>query len=149
MNIKSLIHLSPVPIYFMETMRISDFCGTFWKGTKNDGDGKPYIEIHAKLEDYQKIAILAHEIGHAKCYEKNCKCMKNSDHTEREIHATKFELRWLLKCKQKNSLRWEMNDIIKQVNGCTLRLYYLKAAKHIMKLKLWQKCLDYVGELKS
>lgn len=145
MNILTkLKRLSPVPIIFMDIMSISDFCGIFWKGKKFDGDGKPYIEIFNELENYQKIATLAHEIGHANCYEKNCKCMRNLDHTEREIHAMKFQLRWLLKHEQKDSLKWETDHIIKQANGSVSRLYYLKAAKHIMKLKLWQECLNYI-----
>lgn len=144
MNIKNLIHLSPVPVYFMDVMSISDFCGIFWQGKKHDGDGHAYIEISTELENYQKISTLVHEIGHAKCYEKNCKCMKNSDHAKREIHALKFQLRWLLKYKQKGGLKWEMDSLIKQANGQACRTYYVKAAKHIMKLKLWQKCLDFI-----
>ena len=70
--------------------------------------------------------------------------MKNSDHAKREIHAHKYTLKWLLKYKRKEILKQEMKSIVKQANGYACYEYYTKAAKHIMKLKLWQKCLDYI-----
>ena len=144
LTINELKRLSPVPITFVDVMRNENFCGVFCHGKEFDGDGKAYIEISNGLEHYQKIATSIHEIGHAKCYEKNCKCMRNPDHTEREIHAVKFQLRWLLKYKQKEGLKWETDSIIRQANGHASYGYYIKAAKHIMKLKLWQKCLNYL-----
>ena len=140
--IERLIRLSPVPVEFVDETTVSDFCGTYFKtGTYA---GKTYIEIWDKLNDSEKIITLIHETGHAMCDAKNCECMKNSDHTEREIHANKFTLNQLIKHKLKKELKLEMKRIAEQARGLVCREYYIEAAQHIMELKLWQKCLDYI-----
>lgn len=146
--IEQLKRLSPVPIEFKDEMSILDFSGIYYS---TDGfTGKTaYIEVSNNLDNDQKIAVLVHEIGHATCDVKGCKCMKNPDHTEREIHANKFTLKWLLKHKQKEALSGEINCITKQANGFSSRSYYITAARHIMGLKLWQKCLNYINESES
>lgn len=144
MNIKQLIQLSPVPVEFVHEMDNPNFIGVYYQGKIKGYTGKACIEILDELDNCQKVAVLVHEIAHANCDVKNCKCMKNMDHTEREIHANKFVLSWLLKHKQKEALKREINGLTQQANGCTNYKYYIKAAKHVMGLKLWQKCLDYV-----
>lgn len=147
MNIEQLIQLSPVPIKFINLVNNSSYwAGAYFK-INESVTGKAYIEILNKLDNYQKIITLTHEIAHANCDTKGCKCMKNPDYTEREIHANKFTLSWLLKYKQKEALKQEMKSLTAQANGYSKYEHYVKAAKHIMKLKLWQKCLDYVGTI--
>lgn len=141
--IEVLEQLSPVPVYFLETD--SMFAGTYQTKAESIA-GKAHIKIDNRLTDSQKITTLIHEISHALCDVKDCKCLKNPDHTEREIHANKATLRQLIKYRQKEALEEEMERIEQQAAGMTHYVCYLNAAKHIMKLKLWQKCLDYVGE---
>lgn len=143
-TIENIKRLCPVPIHFMDTMTHSQFAGCYYD--IKDCSGKPYIEIDNSLTDSQTITTLIHETGHALCDSKGCKCMSNPDHTEREIHANKFVLRQLMKYKLKKELKEEMERIEQQVIGNTIYVYYEHAAKHTMKLKLWQKCLDYIGE---
>jgi len=141
--IETLKRLSPVPIEFVDEMRCFGFCGMFW----DDGVssiGHPFIEIDNNLENHQKIATLIHEISHAICSGKNCKCVKiyEKNPALAEIHAYKYELKWLLKHKQKGALKYEIEQIELHIKNRSD--HYVEAAKHIMKLKLWQKCLDYV-----
>lgn len=118
------------------------FVGVYYRN--KEYMGKARIEILDDLSTDQKIATLVHEIAHAICDVKNCRCMQNPDHTKREIHAVKFTLSWLLKHKQKELLQQEINQLRRQANGYSNYDYYIRAAKHIMKLKLWQKCIDYL-----
>ena len=143
MNLKDLVCLSPVSVYFFEMDGI--FVGTYYDKAESI-TGKAHIEIDSKLTNNQKITTLIHEIGHAFCDAKGCKCMKNSDHTEREIHTNIFVLRQLIKHKQKEILREEIHHIEQVAAGAAFHEYYINAADHIMKIKLWQKCLDYIGE---
>jgi len=83
------------------------------------------------------------------CCDKNkCKCflkVRKDGYTNSlaEQHAHKFALKWLLDNKCKRALKY----LIKIIPGDS---QYLKsdphktAAKRIMKLKLFQKCLDFV-----
>lgn len=137
--IEMLKQLSPVPIKFKNGREMSDIGLYFAEDTYYS----PHIEIANDLEKHHKIAILAHEIGHALCSKKNCKCMINKDdHTLAEYHAFKFELEWLLKHKQRKALK----STVKNIKSCHSGPHK-SAAKHIMRLKLWQKCLDYVGKI--
>lgn len=142
MKIEQLIQLSPVPVEFVDTLNNSHFAGAYYHA--KEYAGKPRIKIVNELDNNEKMVTLIHEIAHAKCDAKGCKCMKNPDRTVREYHANKFTLTWLLKHKQKELLKQEMDVIIGQANGLSNYEYYVEAAKHIMKLKLWHKCLNYI-----
>jgi len=142
--IEILKRLSPVPIEFVDEMEIPGYDGMFW-GNEVSSIGHPYIEIDNNLENYQKIATLIHEIGHALCGEKKCQCVKTYEENPKlaEIHAYKYELKWLLEHKQKKALKYEMEGIKSFIENRPD--HYAEAAKHIMKLKLWQKCLNFVN----
>lgn len=142
--LKQLVKLSPVPIKFVDIMDNCNFIGCYYQGEIKGYIGKARIEIFDDLTDCRKMITLVHEIGHAQCDAKNCECMNNPDHAQREIHANKFTLSWLLKHKQKEALDREMNNITQQANDNTCYEYYAKAAKHVIALKLWQKCLSYI-----
>lgn len=136
--IDKLIKLSPVPVSFTDTV-IPGYDAMYW----HEGifSGKAHIEINSNLTEAQKIASLLHETAHAICVVKNCKCMKNPDKTEREIHAYISELRELLKHKQTEGLKDTITKLKYAAKGNN---YYAKAAKQIMKLKLWKKCLKFI-----
>ena len=136
--IETLKRLSPVPINFkkMNSMGLYHHINIFMSYSS-------HIEISNSLGKYRRMSVLAHEVGHAQCDAKNCNCMINrNNHTLAEMHAFKFALNWLLKHKQKRALKVTINNI----NMCAGDPdHYAKAAKHIMKLKLWQKCLNFVN----
>jgi Zn-dependent peptidase ImmA (M78 family) len=109
------------------------------------------IKIDLTLKEHEKLAILAHEMGHALCDKNKCKCFSeirknmNGVSSLAEYHAHKFALKWLLDNGCKRALRYYIKTIRKLSKPPIIEAY-IKAAKRIMKLKLWQKCLDFVGE---
>ena len=134
--IEMLTQLSPVPVLFRSTK------GEGGLGTYFSGPNAPYIVISNSLREHREIiAVLVHEIGHAICDEKECKCMNQTDKTLAETHAYKFELSWLLKHKRTEELNIAMGTIDHALHQSG---YCGDAAKHIMRLKLWQRCLDYL-----
>jgi len=142
--IEVLKRLSPVPIEFVDEVQHWGYDGMFFDG-RVSSVGHPYIEILDGLEKHRKIATLVHEIAHAICNEKNCKCFEiyKENPALSEIHAFKYTLRWLLKHQQKETLKYELKCIESYIINRSD--HYVNAAKHIMKLKLWQKCLDFVN----
>ena len=138
--LKKLKQLSPVPVKFVHDTDV--FLGRYCDRGKYEE--YPCIKIINCLDNHEKIAVLTHEIGHALCYKKGCECTASyDDYIKREIHAFKYSLNWLLKNEQKESLHWSIMSIKAFLNRYD---HYAKVAEHIMKLKLWQKCLDYVGD---
>ena len=134
--IETLEQLSPVPVLFRDTE------GEGCSGIYFSGPNVPYIVVSNSLKEHRKIIIvLVHEIGHAICGEKECKCINQTDKTLTEIHAMKFELNWLLRHKRTEELNLAAGTIEYYLNQSD---NYGNAAKHIMKLKLWQRCLDYL-----
>ncbi len=145
--IDELIKLSPVPVIFTNNLSV-DYIGSYHHAKKlYDGDivKEPFIKIRDDLKDYQKIGTLVHEIKHAQCVKKNCKCMRNPDKTEREVHAYMYELLWLLKHKQMEGLKELIEKIeYKAENNFTNQ--YGTSARQIVKSKLWKRCLKFIGE---
>jgi len=142
-GINCIMSLSSVPISFIPEIGVPidgyEFIGRCYY-TRNLFDSKlqPHIEIRNDLSEHRKIACLLHEISHAKCYEKKCRCSKSTNKLKAEIHAFTYTLKWLLKYKYRQTLKIEMQCIKNYSTG----LYY-KAAKHIMRTRLWKKCLRY------
>lgn len=60
-----------------------------------------------------------------------------------EIHAFKYELKWLLKHEQKRALKFELKRIESYI--VYRSDHYVDVAEYLMKTKLWQKCLDFVN----
>ena len=138
--IEMLKQLSPVPITVMALEYPKDLGVFYWGGEIAPFSGRR-IEISELLSQPQHIVVLSHEVGHALCLAKNCKCFNNPNIIKREIHAHKYTLRLLLKHKQKEALKWAVEDI---KNRSYYQDGFEKILKHLVKLKLWQKCLDYV-----
>ena len=139
--IEMLKRLSPVLITIM-AIKYPDDLGSFYWGSETAPFSGRRIEISERLSRPQCIAVLSHEVGHALCYEKNCKCFNNPDIVKREVHAHKYSLGFLLKHKQKESLKWMTEDIRKRSHD---NYVFEQILKHLTKLKLWQKCLNFVN----
>ena len=140
--IEVLKRLASVPVIFTNLDALGTF---FWKKSSSALYFDKRIEIDKSLQQHQRIAVLSHEVGHALCFEKDCKCFEGRDIIQREFHAHKYALKFLLKYKQKKALKWMMKDIIERSHD---NPFFEKPLKRLMKLKLWQKCLDYIGEPK-
>jgi len=149
MKLKELEKLSPCPIKYTPDLWFSFGEFRVLKGIFNC-----QIVVRDGMDEAKTLGALAHEIGHALCYSKKCKCMKDAhepgDHLGSnailaEYHAIKFCLSWLLKNKQKEALAHEI-ELIKKDSVNKFSAAHKGACKKIMKLKLWQKILDFVEE---
>ena len=139
--IKRLIELSPCVVQFTSVMHYyGEFC--------HPDEAENHIKVYSGAKEYEQIAVLAHEIGHALCEEKKCKCRKSlpGDHAPTEYHAMKFGLNWLLKHRHKESLMWEVDNLEKWSVFCQCSPDHQKAARKVMKLKLWKKCKKFIEE---
>lgn len=139
MDIKQLIQLSPVPVEFVHNTNA--YLGRYYDYVCNYKE-YPCIKIIDCLDNHKKIAVLAHEIGHAICHEKHCGCKWGF---EAEVHAFEYSLKWLLENKQRKSLRWSIESIKTFLNRYD---HYTQVAEHIMKSKLWQNCIFYLESSK-
>lgn len=142
--LSDLVRTSPVSVSFVPEVNVSPTANAITIGAfypKKDNQIKTCIEILDSLSKHQKIVTLLHEIGHAKCDMKKCKCIFVCS-AEGEIHAYEYALTWLLKNKQKKVLKAEMKYI---KNSYDRMDYYGDAVRHIINSKLWQKCLNFVN----
>ncbi len=133
-NISELIESCPCDVVFGEWPDVNyGMC---------DYDPFCYIRIQESRPQYQQEAVLAHEIGHARCKANKCGCMQNTG-AAREYRAQKFALTWLLKHENKPALSF-LIDIIEEVLEDNPDSAHGLANKRIMKLKLWEKCKKFV-----
>lgn len=141
-ELEKLIELAPCVVEFVSMPFFVDGAFHHPKGIAH------HIEVDRMAQKDTQIAILAHEIGHALCEAKGCKCRNSlpGNHEPAEYHAMKFALTWLLKHQCKVSLRDEFCNIRGLAKNSIKFSAHHKAAKRITKLKLWQKCEDYIEE---
>ena len=130
MNLKQIEKLSPVKIKY------TDICREY--GIFCDGGYIPAAKIiiidNTVINSKREATVLLHEIGHAKCHEKNCKCINRKNHTLGEYHAYRFVMKYAIT----NSTLIE--GFVKDVKlGLNYDLVHIIAAKRIMKLKGWKK----------
>ena len=98
-----------------------------------------FIEIDKNINKYKKLAVLAHEIGHAICFQNNCKCVTEKSNYIAEFHANYFALNWLKENKCKKSLKWLINLINQQQHDYDV---HGEAARKIKRTKLYRDCLE-------
>lgn len=135
-----LKRLSPVPIEFV--CKNDSYLGRYYH--EDNYEDYPCIKIVDEMPNDEKLSVLAHEIGHALCYEKKCECtLVGKDYIKREIHACEYQLSWLLEHEQLKSLEWSIKTLKEWLSRYD---YFAKVAQNIIKMKLWQKCLDYINE---
>ena len=145
--IKKLIELSPCKVIFGQWLDV--YYGAYDYSNFSAGVQKTEIQIEVNHPIHEQIAVLAHELGHALCAQKGCKCrlkhkeygsMIITDEVLTEYHAFKYALTWLLKHKQKKSLQWVMPFMGKEWGP------HLIAVRKVKKLKLWEKCKRFIEE---
>lgn len=91
----------------------------------------------------ENIVHLIHEKIHLEHETKNCKCMSLNKRTLAEYHAYKGGLQTALKLNDKNIIEETLLLISGQAETIGGNPHKI-AAKKIMKLKLWQKALDFI-----
>ena len=135
MLLDKLYKLSPCPIYENNLM--------FFGGDYNED--KLCIRISGGWTgDNDRIVVLAHEVGHAICHKNKCKCFDIKHGMLCEFHANLFALTWLYKQHDTEALYVCIKHIISQSRKLNHSMGHARAAKFLLRTKLWKKCLDYV-----
>lgn len=142
-TLEMLVQSSPVPVSFVSKFKSeksigrNDVClATFYSGPV-----APHIEILSSSDYNTKILSLIHELSHARCHKKRCRCW-NMDKLG-EIHAYAYTLKWLIKNKRKELLKIQMRTLSKMQERTD---YYSDAVRYIMTTRLWQRCLGIMKE---
>jgi hypothetical protein len=104
----------------------------------------PRILIQEGQSEDVTIYSIAHELGHALCGKKGCRCMARDrkDSVLAEYHAEIFNLRWQLRRKNKGAMRKTLNNIEKYTVSHPYS-DHVKAWNMLKKLKLWEKCKKF------
>jgi hypothetical protein len=103
------------------------------------------IGIWPTLTNYQKVAVAAHEIGHAICWNKQCRCCWNGDAVLMEVHAWRYSLQHLLDYGNRKSLFFTMEQICSFACGCRSKDHQ-KACRRLIKCAVWKKCRERYGQ---
>lgn len=100
------------------------------------------IEVKKDIPQYQQIAMLYHELGHANCHKNKCKCFTPAKQNRvlSEIHAHRYTLEHLLKNKYHKALEWYVYQIVRISTSQNSCLYVRQAAQTIMRNKLYETC---------
>jgi len=127
-KLQELIDLCPCPIEF-ET---SGNLGGFYHPRSRT------ITIAKQLSDEEQFAVLSHEMKHAECHLTNCHCWGS------EMYLTEYHAYYaqVLECTDhipalKLSMDW-IRWVVKQTVSWP---DHAKAAKRLVRTKLWQKAL--------
>lgn len=148
-TLKKLVILAPYDVWFEPTK--PGMSGWFSWGNSGDTvpycnykkDFKPSITIDKNDESAKQVCTLVHEIGHAKHYQRKCKCYIQNNRYLRELHATRFELRFLLRYKLKSALKYAISTY-QSFNIMFMPELHQQVAEQIRTEKIWQKALDFV-----
>lgn len=135
--VKKLVELSPYDVCF-ETIVDFPFAGLFDHCEYYSPKPKIIIDIGKIRGNF--LAVLLHELGHARHYKRKCKCYRPRNRVLAELHAYKFELRALLYFNETKELKKELSDI-KEDYPCSSSTYCQTYDK-LFKTKLWQRCWD-------
>ena len=105
----------------------------------------PAIEIYSRRNQSEDVVNLIHEKIHADHDAKNCECMVSYDKTLAEYHAYKEGLQIILKFNSKHIIR-EALLLIRGQTELFQECCHKTAAKKVMKLKIWEKCENYLTQ---
>lgn len=108
------------------------------------GGKSPVIMISTLVKNPAiKTAMLAHEIGHAIHYKRNCKCFINNDQVLIELHAHRFALHFMLRYKFIGALHYCI--LYTKNNMSHFPRHYVVAFEQLQTEKIWDKCLKFLG----
>lgn len=119
--------------------------GQYYSTNQYTSRSIPHIEIESTGDKAENVVSLLHEKVHAEHEKNGCKCMDLSSHTFSEYHAFRDSLKAALKFGDKKIVKLMLRDINKETNRND-QCVHRSAARRIVKLKLWQKALDFVKD---
>lgn len=103
------------------------------------------IEINSIGNKAEDIVSLIHEKIHLDHETNNCGCIELTNRTLSEYHAYKEGLQIALKLGNKDVIKETILLIESQANLPDSNCHTI-AAKKTVKLKIWQKCKDYLAK---
>jgi len=103
------------------------------------------IIISANCVLYEKLATLYHEIGHYKCYKKQCRCNKEGSLRLKEEYAYEYMLKIMLSKKILPSLKFSISNIKNKTTNKKTTIPEKLAAQQIVKTKLFKDCEKFVS----
>jgi hypothetical protein len=109
----------------------------------------PSIQITMSLDEHERIAVFAHELGHAVHYRDHCECYTKYDGHDRflaEIHAYRFGLKFMLKHELTDALRYEY-DCMKK-GYYSMEASYKKVIDKIRTERIWREVKRYLEKNK-
>ena len=103
------------------------------------------IEIKTVGNVAENVAVLLHEKVHSEHENNECKCMQQHDRTLSEYHAFKESLQAALKLDSVDAVKESMKIVRYALEHNVYPNPHTKAAKRIIRLKLWKKALEYIA----
>lgn len=137
-----LVKQTPCPVRVETSYRD---IGRYYSTNQYTSRPIPYIEIESTGNNLENVISLLHEKAHAAHEKNNCKCMNVDNHTLAEYHAFRDSLKTALKLNDKEIVKLIIRDIKKAARDVDQNAHR-SAARRIVKLKLWQKALDFVKD---
>lgn len=121
-----------------------------WDLNKTGLKPKCHIKIDGRYDKWEKIAALAHEIGHAVHHEQIGLNNPYEGGWESELFANKFAFSFLLKNKQKKAMYFLIKVVEKEATlGELVNLMgHVTAANKIKEEEIYKKCIDFIGKRK-
>jgi len=129
--------ISPCPVDEI-TMVLS--AGMYFHPTNNSIDLDGRICINKQMNIFEKEGTLVHEIGHARCFNRSCKCHTKQDHVLTEVHAELFALHYLLRRGNKKAIEARFKRLHQDWDYEN----YYEAKAIIKKRRIYKRCQEFV-----
>lgn len=100
-------------------------------------DTKGRIKINEKMTVSRKEEALAHEIGHARCFNRQCTCFEKTFQKRvlQEVHAELYALHILLRNHRKNALKAKFSGLL--INN-------IEARNIVKSRRIYKRCQEFV-----
>lgn len=131
--LKSVYSKSPVPVYERPMKR---FYGRY---------NGIHIIISKDIQNYQKVAIFFHELGHCLCDQSRCRCQNDPTGIDEEAHAITYGILACFNHEFFNSAYWGIKIVLDTINNPDnyTKMEYSSAIKAIGSTK-WKNNLPKI-----
>lgn len=102
------------------------------------------IDLQVNLSTIEQEATLVHELGHARCDKRNCRCMHGTwtelNRVRIELHAELYALHFLLKHHRKQALIFRLTYL----HPRWTYLPYRDTLQILKKRRIYKRCQEFV-----
>lgn len=123
-----------------ETVKHTSFFSGWFihSSTSTSSDGR--IQINKNMSVFEKEGTLTHEMGHARCHNRHCKCYKKYDDVLQEVHAELYTLHLLLRNHRKNGIKARFKRLQNDWNYEP----HSEAREIIENRRIYKRCQEFV-----